>query len=128
MGVGRRARTGVDTDSGMEPAGRIAARRSAVTPGDLETVTTSGPHTTAVKNVAVRGHDARSIRSGTRDKARLRPVRLDLSFLRHSVDLRVCCPTGSAPQARRRARSSRRRAGYFLRVPFTVPFTRSPFE
>src|SRR5947209_1073864 len=63
MGVGRTARTDLDTDSGLEPAGRIAARRTAVTLGDLETVTTPGPHATAVKNVAARSHDASS---GTR--------------------------------------------------------------
>jgi len=58
MGVGRTARTDLDTDSGLEPAGRIAARRTAVTPRDLETATAPGPHTTAVKNVAARRHDA----------------------------------------------------------------------
>src|SRR5256885_2982766 len=47
MGVGRTARTDLATDSGVEPAGRIAARRTAVTLGDLETVTTPGPHATA---------------------------------------------------------------------------------
>src|SRR3989442_14789281 len=61
LGVGRAARTDLDTDSGVEPAGRIAARSTAVTPGDLETVTTPGPHTTAVKNVAARRHDASSV-------------------------------------------------------------------
>src|SRR5207245_10956114 len=61
MGVGRTARTDLDTDSGVEPAGRIAARRTAVTPGDLETVNTSGPHTTAVKNVPAPRHGARTV-------------------------------------------------------------------
>jgi len=41
--AGRTARTELDTDSGTEPAGRIAARRTAVTPEDLATITTLGP-------------------------------------------------------------------------------------
>src|SRR6266571_1469171 len=60
LGVGRTARTDVDTDSGVEPTGRIAARRTAVTPGDLDTVSTPGPHTTAGKNVPARSPNARS--------------------------------------------------------------------
>src|SRR3989441_3908430 len=61
MGVGRTARTGMNTDSGVEPAGRIAARRTAVTLGDLERVNTPGPHTTAAKNVPAPRHGARSV-------------------------------------------------------------------
>src|SRR5216117_2500899 len=41
IGAGRTARTDLDTDSGVEPAGRITARRTAVTPGDLATATAS---------------------------------------------------------------------------------------
>ena len=52
MGAGRTARTHSDTDSGVEPAGRIAARRAAATPGDLEPGTTPEPHATAAENVA----------------------------------------------------------------------------
>jgi len=40
IGAGRTARTDLDTDSGVEPAGRIGARRTAVTPGALDTETT----------------------------------------------------------------------------------------
>jgi hypothetical protein len=85
--VGRTARTGVDTDSGVEPTGRIAARRTAVTPGDLETVTTPGPHTTGGKNVAARRHDARSVLVAVARRSarqRLRPVAASAAPLRAS--------------------------------------------
>src|SRR2546426_2470380 len=48
IGAGRTARSDLDTDSGVEPAGRIAARRTAVTPGDLATATAPGPHQAGV--------------------------------------------------------------------------------
>ena len=63
IGAGKKPLRDSDTDSGTEPAGRMAARRSAVTLGDLETVTTPGPHTTAVENVAAGRHDARTWRA-----------------------------------------------------------------
>lgn len=55
IGAGRTARTDLDADPGVEPAERIAARRTAVTPGHLETATTPGPHVHRGLNLAARG-------------------------------------------------------------------------
>ena len=43
-GVGRTARTDLDTDSGVEPAGSVAARRTIAMARDLATATAPGPH------------------------------------------------------------------------------------
>src|SRR5213592_3454851 len=47
------------TDSGVEPAGRIAARRTAVTPGDLATATAPRPHQAGCRQAASRSEERR---------------------------------------------------------------------